>query len=138
MELRRMEDIYCDKFVVSVDQTEYGNALAVTYDDSSIVFHDPKNMTAFNGVEDTNTVTSLAQAGFYCPPDATGYCSCLHNEPSEANYLSLGIYTSFSPSCCAAVMLDSDGQIHLRLMEHSYGTSGDAYDESTYCPPFFI
>lgn len=28
-------------------------------------------------------------------------------------------------------MLDSDGQIHLRLMEHSYGADGDAYDEST-------
>jgi mediator of RNA polymerase II transcription subunit 16 len=75
MELRRLEDIHCDKYVVSVDQTEYGNALAVTYDDGSVTFHDPKTMAVFNGIEDTNTVTSLAQAGFRCLPDSSG---CYH------------------------------------------------------------
>lgn len=72
MELRRLEDIYCDKYVVSVDQTEYGNALAVAYDDSSVAFYDPKTMALFNGVDDTNMVTTLAQAGFHFLPDATG------------------------------------------------------------------
>lgn len=81
MELRRLEDIYCDKYVVSVDQTEYGNVLAVAYDDSSVVFYDPKTMAAFNGVDDTNTVTSLAQAGFHFPPDTTGCCYSSHNRP---------------------------------------------------------
>lgn len=114
MELRRLDDIHCDKYVVSIDQTEYGNTLAVTYEDSSIAFYDPKTMAVFNGMEDTNTVTSLAQAGFHCPSGAAG------------------LHTSFSPNCCGAVMLDSEGQVQLRLMEHSYGAQGDSFDESMY------
>lgn len=55
-----------------MDHTEYGNVLSVTYDDSSIAFYDPKTMTNFNGVDDTNTVTSMAQAGFHFPLDASG------------------------------------------------------------------
>jgi len=47
----------------------------VTYDDSSIVFYDPKTMASFNGVDDTNTVTSMAQAGFHYPLDASGLCN---------------------------------------------------------------
>lgn len=74
MELRRLDDIYCDKHVVSIDQIEYGNVLAVTYDDSSVIFHDPKTMAIFNGIEDTNSVSSLAQSGFHYPPHASGSC----------------------------------------------------------------
>lgn len=33
-------------------------------------------------------------------------------------------------------MLDSDGQVQLKPMGHSYGAEGDAYDESTYCSCF--
>lgn len=72
MELRRNEDIYSNRYIISIDQIEYGNVLAVTFDDSSVTFYDPKSMTALSGVEDANTVTSLAQAGFSFPADAPG------------------------------------------------------------------
>lgn len=49
--------------------------LAVTYDDSTISFYDPKTMAIFNGIDDANTVTSLAQAGFSYPPDTPGLIS---------------------------------------------------------------
>lgn len=72
MELRRLEDIHLQKYVVSVDQTEYGNVLAITHDDSSITFYDPKTMAVFNGMDDNNTVTCLAQAGFNSSPEISG------------------------------------------------------------------
>jgi hypothetical protein len=45
---------------------------------------------------------------------------------------SIGLQISFSPGACIAVGLDSDGQTHLKIMEHSYGAEGGHYDESTY------
>ncbi|KAG2022076.1 hypothetical protein GB937_004170 [Aspergillus fischeri] len=115
LELRRLDDVYSDKYAISIDQIEYGNVLAITYDDGSVVFYDPKTMAVFNGVDDANTVTSLAQAGFHHPP-----------EPSA------GLHISFSPNACAAVMLDGEGQTHLRLTEHSYGAEGGLHDENKY------
>lgn len=73
--LNRLDDIFCDRYVVSIDHIEYANVLAVTYDDSSISFYDPKTMAAFNGVDDANTVTSLAQAGFHYSPNTPGQYS---------------------------------------------------------------
>lgn len=113
MELCRLEDIHFDKYVISVDQTEYGSVLAITYDDSSITFYDPKTMAVFNGADDNSTVTCLTQAGFHSPPEVSG------------------LQISFSPSACVAVMLDSERQMHLRLMEHSYGAENGLFDEST-------
>jgi mediator of RNA polymerase II transcription subunit 16 len=72
MELRRLDDIYSDRYIISIDHIEFGNVLAVTYDDSSISFFEPKTMVKFNGVDDTNTVTSMVQAGFQFPLDASG------------------------------------------------------------------
>jgi mediator of RNA polymerase II transcription subunit 16, fungi type len=62
--------------VISIDHTEYGNVLAITFDDSSISFHDPKTMVSFTGIDDANTVTSMAQAGFHYPLDASGWSLC--------------------------------------------------------------
>ncbi|KAL4941327.1 hypothetical protein BDV06DRAFT_229775 [Aspergillus oleicola] len=112
--LRRLDDITSDRHVISVDQTEYGNVLAISYDDSSISFYDPKTMSVFDGVDDANTVTSLAQAGFHYPLDASG------------------IHISFSPNACVVVGLDSDGQAHLRVMQHSYGAENGHYDENKF------
>jgi mediator of RNA polymerase II transcription subunit 16 len=67
-----LDDVYSDKYAISIDQIEYGNVLAITYDDSSVVFYDPKTMAVFNGVDDANTVTSLAQAGFHYPLEPSG------------------------------------------------------------------
>ena len=72
MELHRLEDIHFDKYVISIDQIEYGSVLAISYDDSSITFYDPKTMAVFNGSDDNTTVTCLAQAGFHSPPEVSG------------------------------------------------------------------
>lgn len=114
MEMRRLEDIHYDKYVVSVDLIEHGNALAMTHDDSSITFYDTRTMATYNGLDDSSTVISLAQAGFQYPMDTP----------------SLDI--NFSPNACAAVTLDLEGQPRLRLMEHSFGSSGGLYDESRF------
>ncbi|KAJ5135801.1 Mediator complex subunit Med16 [Penicillium bovifimosum] len=114
MELRRLEDIYCDKFIVSVDVVEHGAVLALTHDDSSITCYDTRTMSILPGVDDSSTVTSLAQVGFQYPP-----------EPS-------GLHIAFSPNSCIAAVLDSDGQMQLRAMEHSFGSTEGLYDESNF------
>ncbi|KAL4916259.1 mediator of RNA polymerase II transcription subunit 16 [Aspergillus aurantiobrunneus] len=112
--LRRLDDITSERHIVSVDQTEYGNILAISYDDSSISFYDPKTMAVLDGIDEADAVTSLAQAGFHYPLDFSG------------------LHISFSPSACVAVGLDSDGQTHLRIMEHSYGAESGHYDENKF------
>ena len=72
MELRRLENIPCDKYIISVDLVDHGTALAITHDDGSITFYDTRTMAAFNGLDDANTVTGLAQAGFQYPIDTPG------------------------------------------------------------------
>lgn len=57
MELRRLEDIYCDKYIVSVDLIEHGAVLAVSHDDSSITCYETRTMTVLNGLGDSSTVT---------------------------------------------------------------------------------
>ncbi|KAJ5664605.1 Mediator complex subunit Med16 [Penicillium macrosclerotiorum] len=113
-EMRRLEDIHCDKYIVSVDLVEHGTALAITHDDSSISFYDTRTMALFNGLDDASTVTCLAQAGFHYPIDTPG------------------LSISFSPNSAAAVALDSEGQPRLRWMEHTFGSAGGLYDESKF------
>ena len=109
--------------------------LAITYDDSSVLFYDPKAMAVFNGVDDANTVTSLAQAGFHYAPDTSGCYARNNRGCNMADICLTGQHISFSPNACAAVMLDSDGQTHLRVMEHSYGAENGLYDESQFPYP---
>ncbi|KAE8372148.1 mediator of RNA polymerase II transcription subunit 16 [Aspergillus bertholletiae] len=113
--LRRLEDMYCDRYVTAIEQTEHGNVLAVTYDDSSVTFYDPKTMAVLNGTDDTNALTSLAHAGFHYPLDSAA-----------------GLHISFSPSGCNAVTLDGEGQAQLRVVEHSYGAENGLYDENKF------
>jgi mediator of RNA polymerase II transcription subunit 16 len=122
--------MYCDKYVLTTEQTEHGNVLAVTYDDSSVSFYDPKTMAAFNGIDDANTVTSLAQAGFHYSPDSAGCLPSSHHDDANVDISTAGLHISFSPSGCNAVTLDGEGQAQLRVMEHSYGAESGLYDES--------
>lgn len=72
--MRRLEDIYLHKYIISVDLMEHvtAPALALTHDDSSVTFYETKTMTMFNGLDDANTVNCLAQAGFQYPLDTPG------------------------------------------------------------------
>ncbi|KAF5859321.1 mediator complex subunit [Aspergillus alliaceus] len=128
--LRRLDDIYCDKYVVMIEQTEHGNVLAIAYDDSSVSFYDPKTTAVLNGADDTNTLTSLAQAGFHYPPDSAGCFPFSFLDEAEVDIFIAGLHISFSPSGCNAVTLDGEGQAQLRVMEHSYGEENGLYDEN--------
>lgn len=75
--LRRLEDFHSDRFVVSIDQIESGNVLAVTYDDSSISFLNPTTMKNFDSTSDENTVIGMAQIGFNFPIDISGNDSAI-------------------------------------------------------------
>lgn len=74
IEMRRLEDIHLNKYIVSVDLMEHvtAPALALTHDDGSIAFYETKTMTLFNGLDDASTVNCFAQAGFQFPIDAPG------------------------------------------------------------------
>jgi mediator of RNA polymerase II transcription subunit 16 len=56
---------------------EAGNVLGVTFDDSSISFFDAKSMNSLGTLEDTNSVTSMPQAGFSFPIDTSGNCALI-------------------------------------------------------------
>ena len=131
MDLRRLEDIHCHKYIISIDLVEHGTALAVTHDDSSTTFYDSRTMTIFNGLDDESTVTCLAQAGFQYPTDTPGIFASTYIYAKRMTQLTCtGLSISFSPNSCAAVVLDAEGQAQLRLMEHTFGSAGGLYDES--------
>ncbi|QQK46771.1 Mediator complex, subunit Med16 [Penicillium digitatum] len=114
MELRRLEDVYCHKYIVSVDLVEHGTVLAVSHDDSSITYYDTRTMSVLDGLDNSTTVTCLAQAGFHYPLETSG------------------LHIAFSPNACVAVTLDIDGNMQLRVMEHSFGSTEGLYDENNF------
>ncbi|PGG96375.1 hypothetical protein AJ79_09615 [Helicocarpus griseus UAMH5409] len=111
---KRQEDIYFDRYVLSIDYAEAGSVLAVTYDDSSISFFDARSMKPINENEDVNVVTSMPNAGFTFPIDASG------------------LHIAFSPSGCLAVVLDGEWQLHFRHMEHSFGMEDGMYNNGKF------
>ncbi|KAJ5714011.1 Mediator complex subunit Med16 [Penicillium malachiteum] len=113
-DLRRLDEIHCDRYIISVNMVEHGTALAITHDDSSVTFYDTRTMSVLNGSDDTSTVTCLAQAGFHYNMDSTG------------------VAIAFSPNSCVAVMLDAEGQTHIRSMEHTFGANEGLYDETKF------
>lgn len=88
----------------------------------------------FNGMDDSNTVTCLAQAGFQYPIEASGMLRLDSSCFPLLKLTSLGLNIAFSPNSCVAVTLDSDGQMQLRVMGHSFGSTEGLYDESMCCP----
>ena len=58
--------------MVAIDHIEFGNVLAVTYDDSSILLLNPATMSGFDIVMDENVVSSMAQVGYNFPIDISG------------------------------------------------------------------
>ncbi|EEQ90336.2 RNA polymerase II Mediator complex subunit Sin4 [Blastomyces dermatitidis ER-3] len=111
---RRLDDIYFERYVVSIDYTEASSVLAITHDDSSISFFEARSMRPITENEDGNTVTSMPNAGFTFPIDASG------------------LHIAFSPSGCIAAVLDGEGQFHLRYMEHSFGMEDGMYDSGKF------
>lgn len=71
-DLRKREDLPFERFIVSIDYMDAGCVMAVTFDDSNIAFFDARSMKPLDVLDDINTVTSMAQAGFAFPTDASG------------------------------------------------------------------
>ncbi|WEW61636.1 Mediator of RNA polymerase II transcription subunit 16 [Emydomyces testavorans] len=68
-ELLRQDDIYFDRFVLSIDYTEAGNVVALTFDGGNTSFFDAKTMISLSDADDLTIVSSMPQAGFNFPND---------------------------------------------------------------------
>ncbi|KJF61295.1 RNA polymerase II Mediator complex subunit Sin4, variant 1 [Coccidioides immitis RS] len=113
-ELTRWDDIHFDKRVLSIDYFEAGSVVSLTFDDGSISFYDAKTMNAISDNEDLATISSMPQAGFNLPN--IGCITCI----------------SFSPNGCLAVTLDEDSELHLHVMEHSFGIEHGMYNDEQF------
>lgn len=102
--LKRQPDFTLHATVLNFQPIWYNMLLAFCYSDGTIEFR--KRMTMETVVPDgnTDTVTSLLQAGLNFP----------HADPS--------LYIAFSPNHCMAVCMQQDGAIKLRSMEYQHGT----------------
>ncbi|KAL2380818.1 hypothetical protein RJZ90_004344 [Blastomyces dermatitidis] len=91
---RRLDDIYFERYVVSIDYTEASSVLAITHDDSSISFFEARSMRPITENEDGNTVTSMPNAGFTFPIDASaalalGYVRACGSDASADDILAV-------------------------------------------------
>ncbi|KAK2742596.1 mediator complex subunit [Myotisia sp. PD_48] len=114
-ELRRREDLYLDKYVVSVDCVEAGMVIAITLDDGSVSFYNAKNFDSLRGLEDMETVISMAQAGFNFPVTSPA-----------------GIHIAFSPSGSVAATLDEKSRLQMRVVEHSFGAEDGLFNDGKF------
>ncbi|EDN06886.1 predicted protein [Histoplasma mississippiense (nom. inval.)] len=91
---RKLDDIYFDRYVVSIDYMEAGSVLAITQDDSSISFFEARSMRPITENEDDNIVTSMPNAGFTFPIDASaalalGYVRACGSDASADDILTV-------------------------------------------------
>jgi mediator of RNA polymerase II transcription subunit 16 len=118
-DLQRLPDIHIDQIVTSLHQVDSGGAIAVSTQDGSTAFYNPSTMTQLYLETTINEVTSMmSQPGFAFPIRPTP------------------LQIAFSPTGCAAVTVDADGNIDLLNMEYHAGlgvndsshTSDPAFD----------
>ncbi|RMZ69191.1 mediator of rna polymerase ii transcription subunit 16 [Pyrenophora seminiperda CCB06] len=102
--LKRQPDFVLHAVVLTFYPIWYDMLLAFCYSDGAIEFKKRSTMEGILPDDNTDTVTSLLQAGFIFQ----------HSEPS--------LHVAFSPSHCIAVCMQLDGTTKLRSMEYSHGT----------------
>ncbi|KAF2034910.1 hypothetical protein EK21DRAFT_97118 [Setomelanomma holmii] len=103
-QLKRQPDFALHSVVLSTYPLWYNMLLALCYGDGTIEIRKRSTMETILPDGNTDTMTSLLQAGFAFP----------HAEPS--------LHVSFSPNHCIAVCMQQDGTIKLRSMEYQHGT----------------
>ncbi|RAR11277.1 mediator of rna polymerase ii transcription subunit 16 [Stemphylium lycopersici] len=101
--LKRQPDFSLHAVVLAFHPIWYNMLLAFCYSDGAIEFRKRSTMEMILPDGNTETVTSLLQAGFVFQ----------HAEPS--------LHVAFSPNHCMAVGMQLDGTIKLRSMEYSHG-----------------
>jgi mediator of RNA polymerase II transcription subunit 16 len=104
LSLKRKPDFTLHAVVLAFHPIWYNMLLAFCYSDGVIEFRKRTTMEIVMPDVNTNTVTSLMQAGYVFQ----------HGEPS--------LHVAFSPNHCIAVCMQLDGTSKLRSMEYQHGT----------------
>lgn len=102
--LKRQPGFSLHSVVLATYPLWYNMLLAFSYSDGTIEFRKRSTMETLMPDGNTDTMTSLVQAGF----------AFSHAEPS--------LHVAFSPSHCIAVCMQHDGTTKLRSMEYQHGT----------------
>jgi mediator of RNA polymerase II transcription subunit 16 len=102
--LKRQVDFTLHSVVLATYPLWYNMLLAYYYSDGTIEFRKRSTMEIVMPDGNTDTITSLLQAGFAFAPA----------EPS--------LHVAFSPSHCIAVCMQQDSTTKLRSMEYQHGT----------------
>ncbi|XPS74919.1 Mediator of RNA polymerase II transcription subunit 16 [Ascochyta lentis] len=103
-QLKRAADFPMHAVVLACIPVWYHMLLAFCYSDGTIEFRRRSTMEILVSDGNTDTVTSLFQAGFAFP----------HGEPS--------LHLALSPNYCMSVCMQHDGSIKLRSLEYQRGT----------------
>jgi mediator of RNA polymerase II transcription subunit 16 len=101
--LKRQSDFSLHSVILAAYPLWYNMLLAFSYSDGTIEFRKRSTMEIIMPDGNTDTMTSLLQAGFAFP----------HAEPA--------LHVAFSPSHCIAVCMQQDGTTKLRPMEFQHG-----------------
>lgn len=103
-QLKRATDFPMHAVVLACIPVWYHMLLAFCYSDGTIEFRKRSTMEILVNDGNTDTVTSLFQAGFAFP----------HGEPS--------LHVALSPNYCMAVCMQQDGSIKTRSLEYQRGS----------------
>jgi mediator of RNA polymerase II transcription subunit 16 len=102
--LKRQPDIIMHSVILAFFPLWYNMLLAFCYSDGTIEFRKRSTMEPISPDYNTETVTSLSQAGFSFTP------------------LNASLHISLSPNHCMAACMQQDGSIKLRSAEYAYGS----------------
>lgn len=102
--MKRQPDFTLHAVVLAFFPIWYNMFLALCYSDGTIEFRKRATMENILPDDNTDTVTSLLQAGFAFP----------HADPT--------LHIAFSPNHCIAVCMQQDGPVKLRTMDYQHGT----------------
>jgi mediator of RNA polymerase II transcription subunit 16 len=111
---KKMPDIIMHSVVMEFYPLWYNMILAFCHSDGTIEFRKRATMDSIVPDFNTETVTSLPQAGFGFPS----------TDPS--------LHIALSPNYCLAACMHQDGTIKLRSMEYSYGNLSSTDPDSRH------
>lgn len=112
--LRRQPDTMTHSVILSFVPLWYHMLLAYCYSDGTIEFRKRSTMAVIAPDYNTDTVSSLPQAGF----------SFTTLEPS--------LHVALSPNYCVAACMQQEGSIKVRSMEYTYGTLATDDDDARH------
>ncbi|KAF2743145.1 hypothetical protein M011DRAFT_411182 [Sporormia fimetaria CBS 119925] len=109
--IKRLPDIAFSSVVLAAYPLWYSMTLAFCYGDGTIELRKRATMEVISPDYNTETVTSLSQAGFAFP------------NPEQF------LYAALSPNHCIAACMQEDGTLKLRTMEYTHGSLSSSEDD---------